>query len=174
MGKCRTLVFTGNGKGKTTAALGMVLRACGHGIRVKMVQFIKVDGSTGEITAVKNLPGVEIVQTGLGFVPPERSPKFAEHVEAARRGLELAREAMESREYGLVVLDEVCTAVSMGLLDEASVVHVIEMAAEDAVVVMTGRGAGEGLIRLADTVTEMREVKHGMCEGWGAREGVEF
>ena len=170
----RILVFTGDGKGKTTAALGMALRASGHAMTVRIIQFIKADPRTGELAAVRNLPGVEMAQTGLGFVPPQDNPLFGEHRRAAERGLEMAREVLESGKYALIILDEICTAVSLGLLQEESVAEVVKSASPGACVVMTGRGATPGIIELADTVTEMREIKHGMNAGVKAQRGVEF
>ena len=91
----RILVFTGDGKGKTTAALGMALRACGHGMLVLIIQFIKADPNTGELAGVRNLPGVKMVQMGLGFVPPQDDPQFSGHRWVAEKGLDMAREAVE-------------------------------------------------------------------------------
>ncbi|MDI6795043.1 MAG: cob(I)yrinic acid a,c-diamide adenosyltransferase, partial [bacterium] len=106
----RILIFTGEGKGKTTAALGMAFRACGHGMQALVIQFIKNEAGTGEIAAGKHLPGLEIIQTGQGFVPPETDPQFSRHQKAAQEGLCLAAEAIKSRKYDLIVLDEICTA----------------------------------------------------------------
>ena len=103
----RVLLFTGDGKGKTTAALGLALRACGHGLRVLALQFVKA-APTGELAAARHLPGFELVQCGRGFVPAPNSPAFEEHCRAAAAGLELAAEAMRSERYGLVILDEIC------------------------------------------------------------------
>ncbi len=171
---CRLLIFTGDGKGKTTAALGMALRASGHGMRVKIIAFMKADPSTGELAAVCNLPGVEIVQTGLGFVPPNTSPKFQEHRRAAEDGLRLAKSTIDSGEYALVVLDEVCGAVALGLLDEKTVIDIVRSAKSDSCIVLTGRGATQGMVDLADTVTEMKAIKHGMDDCIAAQKGVEF
>jgi len=170
----RILIFTGDGKGKTTAALGMALRACGHGMDVCMIQFVKADGRAGEVLAAKNLPGLEIVQTGLGFLPPPGDPQLAEHKAAAHGALDRAAKAIASGRYPLVILDEVCFAVSGGLLESREVISAIEKAPADACIVMTGRGATPELVAIADTVTEMRCVKHGMDRGLGARKGVEF
>lgn len=170
--KPRILIFTGDGKGKTTAALGMALRAVGHGMRVRIIQFIKADASTGEIAAFKNLPGVEISQVGLGFVPPKSSPKFEEHKKAPVDGLGIAREALASGDYDLVILDEICGAVGLGLLDEQEVIDAIE--GFGTIIVLTGRGASQKLIDMADTVTEMKQVKHGMDSGWKSQAGVEY
>jgi len=170
----RVLVFTGDGKGKTTAALGMALRAVGHGVKVKIIQFIKSDSSTGEIAAMRLLPGAEIVQTGCGFVPPASSAVFAEHRQAAESGLKVAADTIESGEYSLVVLDEICVAVAKRLLDECSVIEAVRKAGPNTTVALTGRDATAALMDLADTVTEMSDIKHGMKLGWPAQEGVEF
>ena len=170
----RIILFTGDGKGKTTAALGMVLRAVGHDLKSLVVQFIKDAGETGELSACRHLPGVEILQAGLGFVPDETNPAFAAHQEAARAGLEKAAVAIAARNYDLVVMDEVCLAVKKGLLTEEAVIESIHKAGPEVVIVMTGRQAPEGLISLADTVTEMTVIKHGYVAGLPARKGVEF
>ena len=170
----RILIFTGDGKGKTTAALGMALRAHGHGIPVAVIQFVKSDTETGEFTALKGMAGVEIAVTGLGFVPRPTDPRFADHRRAAEEGLRLAGEAAFSGRYGLVVLDEVCMAVALNLLAEDAVLAVLREAAPDCTVVLTGRGATEGLIKAADTVSEIRCIKHGFDSGRKAQKGVEF
>lgn len=170
----RVLVFTGDGKGKTTAALGMALRASGCGLRVFILQFLKADGSVGEMAALRNIGGIEVAQMGRGFVPSSEHPRFAEHVAAAEAALERAREALSSNAYGLVVLDEVCTAISRGLLREEAVARIVEHSSPAVHIALTGRGAGEKLIALADTVTEMRSVKHGFDQGINATKGIEF
>lgn len=169
----RVLLFTGEGKGKTTAALGMALRAVGHGQRVLILQFIKADSSVGEIAALREMNGIEIIQTGRGFLPPSTNPAFAEHREAAERGLSLAEEAIGSGEYDLVVLDEICVAVAKGLLHEEDVVRAISIN-RPVTLVLTGRNAGERLISMADTVSEMRCIKHGLKNGWKKQTGVEY
>ena len=174
MDRGRILLFTGNGKGKTTAALGMALRAAGHGLKTLILQFVKSDRDTGEIAACRFIPGAEIVQTGRGFVPAQTSPAFAEHREAAQAGLGLAEKAILSGRYELIVLDELCTAVGKGLIDEHQVVDLIGRASSAVCIVMTGRNATAGLIALADTVTEMQPVKHGYAAGITAQKGVEY
>jgi cob(I)alamin adenosyltransferase len=170
----RILLFTGDGKGKTTAAIGMAVRAAGHGMPVLVVQFIKADDSTGELAALRKLGGVDVRQVGRGFVPKPESPDFAEHREAAVRGLDEARKAIVSGQYRVVVLDEICTAVAKGLAPEVAVTEAVRAAPEGSVIVLTGRGASAGLIELADTVTEMRCLKHGHQKGLKALQGVEF
>jgi len=170
----RLLIFTGEGKGKTTAALGMVLRASGHGMRARIIQFIKDVPSTGEVAAVRRLPGVELIQTGLGFVPSEDNAEFPRHRKAAERGLVLAEEAIQSGRYDLIILDEICNAVALNLLSEERVVAVIQQAGPRQIIVLTGRGASESLLVLADTVTIMTCRKHALMEGRPAQKGVEY
>jgi cob(I)alamin adenosyltransferase len=171
----RILLFTGDGKGKTTAAFGIALRAAGHGLPTLIVQFIKARAATVELTALRSLAGVEVLQAGLGFVPrSDDAPQFAAHRQAATDGLRAAAGAMASGRYRMVILDEVCTALARGLLDEASVIAALRQAPADGVIVLTGRGATPGLIARADTVTEMRCIKHGFDAGLQAQPGVEF
>jgi len=170
----RLLLFTGDGKGKTTAALGMALRASGHGILVKIIQFIKDVSATGEVAAVKHLPGVELIQTGLGFVPVEDNDEFPRHREAAERGLLLAEEAILSGRNDLVILDEVCNAIALKLLSEERVIAVLRQAGPRQIIVLTGRDASESLVALADTVTIMECRKHALTEGRPAQKGVEY
>ncbi len=168
------LVFTGNGKGKSTASFGMVLRAVGHGQRVLIVQFMKNDDTTGEYGVLRDRLGVEMLQTGLGFVPKDDHPRYPDHREAALKGFAISRKALLSGEYDLIVLDEVCGAIGRGLLDETEVLEALQQAPEPVNIVLTGRGATDRLIALADTVTEMRPLKHALEQGIAARKGVEF
>lgn len=173
--KPRILIFTGDGKGKTTAAMGMVLRASSHGMKIKVVQFLKSDTGSGEIAALENLPGVQFVRRGLGFVPKRRDdPRFDEHQRVAEEGLALAREAVLSDRYDLIVLDEICGAIAAGLLDETAVADLLQQAPASLRLALTGRNAPATLIELADTVTEMRCLKHGLQQGRKAQSGVEF
>lgn len=170
----RILIFTGDGKGKTTAALGMVLRAHGHGIPIAVIQFVKSNTETGEFAALKGTAGVAIVVTGLGFVPHPEDPRFADHRRAAEEGLRIAAERLRSGCFGLVILDEVCIAVALKLLAEETVLAALGEAAPGVTIVLTGRGATEGLIKAADTVSEIRCMKHGFDRGRKAQKGVEF
>jgi cob(I)alamin adenosyltransferase len=172
--KARVLIFTGDGKGKTTAALGMALRASGHEIAVLVVQFVKNDSSCGEIIAAARMPNVQVVQVGMGFLPPAEDERWAEHKAAAQRGLRRAIQAISSGVYPIVVLDELCFAVSRGLIAESEALEAIAAARPPMCLVLTGRGATEGLIAAADTVTEMRSVKHGLECGIAAQRGVEY
>jgi len=172
-GKARVLIFTGDGKGKTTAALGMAFRAAGHGLRTCVVQFVKGDTAVGEIASAAASPSIEIYTTGLGFLPPRDHPDFAGHRAAAEAGLIAAAEAIECGRYALVILDEVCLAVARGVIDESQVAELVAYAPPLSCLVLTGRDAPTSLIALADTVTEMRCVKHGLNAGIAAQKGVE-
>lgn len=175
MGRQRRIVLlTGDGKGKTCAALGMSLRAAGHGMRVMFLQFLKNDTSTGEIAALAKIPEIDIVQAGLGFVPKPENPRFSEHHRAAEVALQKARDAVESGGYSTVVLDEVCGAVACGLIAEADVLDLLDMIRTDQCLVLTGRGATPAMIEAADTVTDLRHVKHAYDSGLPAQKGVEL
>ena len=170
----RTLLFTGEGKGKTTAALGMVLRAAGHGQRALVVQFLKADSKTGELAALALLPGVKIAQMGCGFVPREQDAAYPRHRLAAEAALLFATQALASGDWDLIVLDEICGAIGSHLLEEEAVLELLRVPSTTAVLALTGRHAPDRVIEQADTVTEMRCVKHGYAGGIKAQAGVEF
>lgn len=166
-------VYTGEGKGKTTAALGLVLRAAGWHLRSYVAQFMKQQ-TTGEQQALRSLaPYVTLEQFGRpGFLQPEAVT--AQDIALAHSGLERARAAMLSGDYDLIVLDEVNTAISFGLLGEDEVLALIEEKPEQVELVLTGRGAGPGVLARADLVTRMVEEKHPYRKGIGARRGIEY
>ncbi len=168
------LIFTGNGKGKSTAAFGMAIRAYGHGHRIKILQFMKSDDTTGEVFTLREKLGVEIKQTGLGFVPKPDHPKYPAHREAAQKGFAEAVEAMQSGDYDLLILDEICGSISCGLVDEQQVLDALAQSRDDLNIALTGRNASEALIAVADTVSEMVPLKHAMEAGKPAAIGVEF
>jgi len=170
----RILVFTGDGKGKTTAALGSVLRAVGHGQRCLIVQFIKERTDTGEYAACSYLPGVEIATRGRGFSPDAASPRFSGHREAAESALEFAKQALDSGKYDLMVLDEICGAVSAGLVDENRLLELLNKPTSCSCIILTGRGATPSITACADTVTEMAPVRHAFRAGVSAQPGVEY
>ena len=169
-----TLVFTGDGKGKSTAAFGTVLRAIGHGQSVLVIQFLKSDPNSGELLACAHLPGVEVVQRGRGFVPPPDHPAYALHRETAAEALALAGKAVRKNTHDLVVLDEICGALAHGLIALPDVLPLIRMPNRRANLILTGRHAPPELLAEADTVTEMRCVHHAYQKGVKAREGIEF
>lgn len=174
----RVLVVTGDGKGKTTAAFGMALRALGHGGRVAVVQFIKHDGGYGEVEALRTFPEAEVVCSGLGFTPRcEDSPQWKRHAQAACEGWKTALSRVRDADIRTVVLDEVFYPVKYGQipLDEAvAVVREFLRGEGGRVLVMTGRDAPEELIALADTVSRVECVKHALQAGVKAQENVEY
>lgn len=166
-------VYTGDGKGKTTAAMGLAFRAAGRGLRTFVAQFLK-GRPTGEIEAAKKLaPLVVIEQFGReGFLTAKAGPA-AEDVALARAGLDRAREALLSGAYDIVVLDEVNTAVHLKVLTEADILELIDRRPAAVELVLTGRRAPASFVERADLVTEMRAVKHYFDRGVPAREGIE-
>ena len=169
------IVNTGPGKGKTTAAMGTALRAVGQGMKVLMLQFLKGSWHYGELDAVKAFgPNFVMKQMGRGFVKvggAETDPEDARLVEEAWRE---AREAILSSQWDLVVLDEINYAISYGLLDPAQVVETLKKKPEMVHVILTGRNAHPTIVDLADTVTEMRQVKHAYEKGVMAQKGIEY
>lgn len=164
-------VYTGNGKGKTTAALGLALRAAGAGLRVYIIQFIK-KRRCSEHKALERFDDlVTIKQSGKGFLL-KRKPN-ASDIEAARQGLEEAKLIMRSREYDLIILDEVNIAVRRALISPEELIEVMDMKPVKVELVITGRYADEKVIERADLVTEMRDLKHYAEKGVKARIGIE-
>jgi len=173
MGEGLLIVFTGNGKGKTTAALGMALRAAGHGMRVLILQFIKGAWSYGELEALKRFAEITIEPLGSGFTWQKES--LEEDARLAGSGWERAVAAMKEASYEMIVLDELNYVLSYGLLPLEPVLKAITQRPKKLHVVITGRGAPEELVRAADLVTEMRQVKHPYHErGVKAQRGIEF
>ena len=172
------LVFTGNGKGKSTAAFGLALRAAGNRMPVKVVQFIKGSWKTGEREAIaRALPEIDVEVGGRGFtIERLRDPKIpmAEHHLAARAALEMARDAVASGRYRMVVLDESLGSIKAGLISEDEVLELARSRPADLHLVLTGRGATPAIVDAADLVTEMREVKHHYRAGIPAQRGIEF
>lgn len=170
----RTQVYTGASKGKTTACVGLAVRAAGHGLRTYMGQFLK-GRPTGEMAAIKAYLKdlIDIEQYGTPeFVGLAASPKESDY-ELARRGLERAREKMLSGKYHIVILDEINVALSMGLIELSDVERLIREKPERVELILSGRGASPRIIELADLVTEMRVVKHYYDKGVAARKGIE-
>jgi len=170
----RIIVITGNGKGKTTSALGMALRAIGHGMKVAIIQFIKNDPDTGEIAALSKISDVEFIQSGCGFIRSQDSPEFSRHCDTADNGLQLAHGKLQNTSIDMVILDEICGAMHLGLISENSVIDTIKTAHKNAIIICTGRNAPDSLISLADTVNVIDSIKHGFKNGIKAQKGVEF
>ena len=170
------IVYTGDGKGKPTAAIGMAMRAIGRGWRVLMVQFIKGTWHYAELdTAQRLAPDFEIVPMGKGFykILDDRYSE-EDHRAAARAALQFAREKMDSGEYDLLILDEVNNAMNTGLLPVEQVLQFLDAKPADFNIVLTGRGAPQALIDRADLVTEMREIKHPYQKRILAQKGIDF
>jgi cob(I)alamin adenosyltransferase len=166
-------VYTGDGKGKTTAALGLALRATGHGWNVLVIQFMKGNPDYGEITAAKGVKGLTVVQTGLPTFVEKGNPSAMDLSEAAR-GMKLAREALGSGRYRLVVLDEINVAVDYGLVKLDDALALIDACPENVELVFTGRGAKPAVLERADLVSEIREVKHPYQKGFVSRVGIDY
>ena len=165
-------VYTGKGKGKTTAALGLALRAWGRGLRVAVVQFMKMGEEYGEISALKKLPGIDVFQFGRDRLII-KGKHTEEDVRLAKQGLRKAKESL-SGNYDVVILDEVNVVTDFGIITPEEVMDIVRSRAPDVEVVMTGRNAPDLFIEEADLVTEMRMVKHPFESGVLAREGIEY
>jgi cob(I)alamin adenosyltransferase len=170
------IVYTGKGKGKTTAALGIVLRAVGHGYKVGMIQFIKGEWYYGELTSSKRLePEFEMIAAGRGFVGIiDDDHPIEDHQRAAREAITLAKEKIASGIYDIMVLDEVNYAAKLNLISEQDILDIIAARPEKTSLVLTGNYVPESVIAAADLVTEMREIKHPYQKGIKARKGIDF
>ena len=168
------IVNTGDGKGKTTAALGLAMRAWGSGLRVLILQFIKGQWKYGELKAIEQLgKNIKIMQCGKGFTWAEKA-SADEHKKCAVETLEQARQEICSGNWDMIILDELNYAVRDGLIDESAVLELIDRKPEQLHLVITGRRAGKAVIDKADLVTEMKLVKHHLDDGIEAQAGIEF
>ena len=170
------IVYTGNGKGKTTAALGMALRAAGYNHRICIIQFIKGSWPYGEMESIKRLaPEIELVIVGKGFVGiiDDKSPR-EEHEKIAQEAIKTSKEKIQSGNYNIVILDEVNYAINLGLIDVNDVLELIKTKPEKLNLVLTGNHAKQEIIDKADLVTEMKEIKHPFKSGIKAKKGIDF
>ena len=175
-GKGLVIVYTGGGKGKTSAALGLVLRAVGYNHKVCMVQFVKGSWHSGELDSAKRLePEFELITTGKGFVGilDDKSPR-EDHVKAAYETLMVGKEKILSGKYNVVILDEINYAIQLELVKLNDVLDVIKSKPPELDLVLTGNHAAEEIIELADLVTEMKEIKHPFKSGIKAKKGIDF
>jgi cob(I)alamin adenosyltransferase len=170
------IVHTGNGKGKTTAALGMGLRAWGQGFKVLVIQFIKGNWKYGELEAAKRLgPDFVIRQMGEGFVGKcKDEDAMAEHRLAAADALQAAEQEISGAKWDMIILDEINYAIKFGLVSPEAVLALLENKPAMLHLVLTGRDANPAIIDKADLVTEMNEIKHPYKKGIKAQKGVEF
>jgi len=174
------IVYTGGGKGKTSAALGLVLRAVGYSHKVCMVQFVKGSWHYGELDSAKRLaPEFELITAGKGFVGilDDKSPR-EEHVKAAMKAandtLTISKEKIMSGKYNVIILDEINYALQLKLLKLDDVLDVIKSKPVELDLVLTGNHAAKEVIELADLVTEMKEIKHPFKSGIKAKKGIDF
>ena len=172
-----TLVYTGNGKGKTTAAVGLTVRAAGNRLRVFFLQFIKGQWKSGEREILRNLPGVDLEVTGRGFtIERLRNPRIPleDHAAAAAHGWQVARTIVGEGAYDVVVLDEILGAVKAGLVPLDELLALVRSKPPELHLVLTGRNAPAELIELADLVSEIQPIKHPLQKGIKAQRGIEF
>ncbi len=167
------IVYTGNGKGKTTAALGAAVRAGIHGMKTLFIQFLKKDGESAE----QHIPGelgkiIDVFPCGIGFV--FKGTDIAPHVHAAGEGWLLMQNRLKQEHYDLLVLDELAAAINLNLLALDDVIDFLETRNAELHVIMTGREMPDKLIAAADTVTEMKEIKHAYNAGIAAAAGIDY
>ncbi len=169
------VVITGNGKGKTTAALGLALRACGHGMRVCIIQFMKGDLYAGEWDGIKKMNcTIEIYATGKGFCGIQGNPyPWAEHRANAQDAIDLVHDKLAGG-YDLLILDEINNALKLKLVDLEQVLDILTQKPPLMHMVLTGRDAHPQLIELADTVSEVREIKHAYRRGIEPQPGIDY
>ncbi len=166
-------LYTGNGKGKTTAALGLALRASGAGLKTIIIQFMKGQHYS-ELEAIKKLKGlVTIEQYGSGKFYMLNDENFEEHYTLAKNGLKRANEVLTDSKFDIVILDEIVTSISNKIITLDETIKLIELKPKNKELVLTGRGASQHLISLCDLVTEMTDIKHYFSEGVKARIGIE-
>ena len=170
--KSLVMVYTGDGKGKTTASLGLALRNLGHGAKVAMIQFMK--GRTyGELIAAKNLPNFEIIMSGRDeFVSKEEPAEI--DIKMAREGFAKAEEFINSGRYDMIILDEINVALDYELVSVPEVLNLIKNRPKHVDLVLTGRYVPAAIIEVADLVSEVQEIKHHYQKGIEARQGIEF
>jgi len=166
-------IFTGDGKGKTSAALGVVLRALGHGLRVCIVAFMKGDYPYGEWEVLSKFPNVKITRFGFRTFTDQSNVK-PEEIEQAKKALAVAREAMLSGDYDLIMLDEVNIAAAWNLVELDEVVRLIQDKPPNVELILTGRQVDTKLVQLAHLVTECLKIKHPYDEGIMARPGIDY
>ena len=170
------IVYTGKGKGKTTAALGIALRATGYKKKTCMIQFIKGSWHYGEMDSSKRLePEFEMVAVGKGFVGimDDKSPK-EEHQKIAKEAIKISNEKIQSGKYDIVILDEINYAINLNLISVDDVLDIIKSKPKEIDLILTGNHVKDEIINIADLVTEMKEIKHPFQKGIKAKKGIDF
>ena len=175
MKKGLIIIFTGKGKGKTTAAMGQALRAVGQGLKVLMLQFVKGTWDYGELESVKRLePDFEIQPLGKGFIRSNSKLDENEAQENVNQSWKQARNEILSDKYDMIILDEINYVISYGLLPVEEVLALFEEKPDRLHLILTGRDAHQSIVERADLVTEMNEIKHQYSKGIKAQKGIEF
>ncbi len=170
------IIYYGNGKGKTTAALGVALRAIGYNHNVCMIQFIKGEWDYGELYSSNKLkPNFELIVTGKGFVGIiDDDHLIGEHIQSSKNALKIAREKIISNKYNTIILDEINYALKLNLITENEVISLLSFKPVELNIIMTGNYLSNKILELADLVTEMKEVKHPYKKGLKAKKGIDF
>ena len=170
------VVITGDGKGKTTTALGIVVRACGHNLKTSIIQFMKGDIYAGEWDGIKKMNcQVELIPKGKGFCGIQGNPyPFKEHRKNAQEAIQLALQKMELGQFDILILDEINNALSLHLVDLEQVIEIIRFKPPLMHLVLTGRNAHPQVIELADTVSEIKEIKHAYQKGIEPQPGIDY
>jgi len=170
------VVITGPGKGKTTSALGMAVRACGHGMRVCIIQFMKGDLYAGEWDGIRKMAcAIELFATGKGFCGIQGNPyPWAEHRANAQDAIDLVREKIASGGFDLIILDEINNALKLKLVDLEQLLEIVRHKPPMMHLVLTGRDAHPQVIELADTVSEIHEIKHAFRKGIDPQPGIDY
>ncbi len=166
-------IYTGNGKGKTTAAIGQGIRAVGHKHKVIMIQFMKGDPGYGEIIALNKIKNFKVIQSGLPtFV--EKGNLSKKDLALAQKGFKLAQKTIKEKKYKMVILDEINVAIDYGLIKSSDVLELVRNCPKQIELVLTGRYVKKELIELADLVSEIKEIKHPYQKGIVSRKGIDY
>jgi cob(I)alamin adenosyltransferase len=170
------IIYYGNGKGKTTAALGVALRAIGYDHNVCMIQFIKGEWNYGELYSSNKLkPNFELIVTGKGFVGIiDDDHHIDEHIQSSKNALKIAREKINSNKFNTIILDEINYALKLNLITENEVIDLLNTKPIELNIIMTGNYLSNKILELADLVTEMKEIKHPYKKGLKAKKGIDF
>lgn len=166
-------VYTGTGKGKTTASLGLAMRACGHGLKVYMIQFMKGRINYGELNCAEKIEGFTIEQFGRPEFVNKEDPA-EEDILLAKDALARSEEIIMSGKYDVVILDEVNVAIEWNLIEVGQVIDILKKKPKEVEVILTGRHARQEIVEMADLVSEIREVKHPFRQGVHSRFGIDF